>query len=76
MIEFRPIFITDQTGVCVQPATRRKRRSQRLSCTSNNNGVDSIQVIFFNRECPSAAANGNGTSIYVGTGPKIPLLVN
>jgi hypothetical protein len=72
IIDFRACFITDQPG----SAVKGDQTSVANGLTTDNNGVVSVQVIFLN---PNALPNPpvkNGTINYIGSGPKIPLLVN
>jgi hypothetical protein len=72
IIDFRACFITDQPASAVKgdpPNTGN-------GIVTDNNGIRSIEVIFLN---PNALPNPpvkNGTINYVGSGDKIPLLVN
>jgi hypothetical protein len=72
IIDFRACFITDQ------PASALKGDAPSASngLVTDNNGITSVEVIFLN---PNALPNPpvkNGTINYVGSGDKIPLLVN
>ena len=72
IIDFRACFITDQPG----SAVKGDQPSVGNGLTTDNNGIVSVQVIFLN---PNALPNPpvkNGTINYIGSGAKIPLLVN
>jgi hypothetical protein len=72
IIDFRACFITDQPG----SAVKGDQPSVANGLTTDNNGNESVQVIFLN---PNALPNPpvkNGTINYIGSGAKIPLLVN
>jgi len=72
IVDFRACFITDQPASAVKgdPANAGN------GIVTDTNGIRSVEVIFLN---PSALPNPpvkNGTINYVGSGPKIPILVN
>jgi len=72
IIDFRACFITDQPG----SAVKGDAPSATNGIITDNNGVSSVEVVFLN---PNALPNPpvkNGTINYIGSGPKIPLLVN
>jgi Flp pilus assembly protein TadG len=72
IIDFRACFITDQPG----SAVKGDQPSATNGLITDNNGITSVQVIFLN---PNALPNPpvkNGTINYIGSGAKIPLLVN
>ncbi len=68
VIEFRPTFITDQPA----SAVKGDLPSSTNGIVTDNNGVHSIQVIFLNEKALPPPPSSAGTSIYAGTGPKIP----
>lgn len=73
IVDFRACFITDQPASAVKgdgPGTPTN------GFVMDNNGVHSVQVVFLN---PNALPNPpvkNGTINYIGSGFKIPQLVN
>jgi hypothetical protein len=72
IIDFRACFITDQPG----SAVKGDQPSVSNGLVTDSNGIVSVQVIFLN---PNALPNPpvkNGTINYIGSGAKIPLLVN
>jgi hypothetical protein len=72
IIDFRACFITDQPA----SAVKGDPPSATNGINMDSNGVHSVQLIFLN---PNALPNPpvkNGTINYVGTGAKIPVLVN
>jgi hypothetical protein len=72
IVDFRACFITDQPG----SAVKGDQPSVANGLTTDNNGIVSVQVIFLN---PNALPNPpvkDGTINYIGSGAKIPLLVN
>jgi hypothetical protein len=72
IIDFRACFITDQPA----SAVKGDPPNAGNGIVTDNNGIHSIEVIIQN---PNALPNPpvkNGTINYVGSGEKIPLLVN
>jgi hypothetical protein len=72
IIDFRACFITDQPA----SAVKGDPPNAGNGIVTDTNGVHSVEVIFLN---PNALPNPpvkNGTINYVGSGPKIPILVN
>lgn len=72
IIDFRAAFITDQPA----SAIKGDAPSATNGIFTDNNGVKAVSVIFLN---PNALPNPpvkDGTINYVGSGEKIPLLVN
>ena len=72
IIDFRACFITDQPG----SAIKGDPPSATNGLVTDNNGITSVQVIFLN---PNALPNPpvkNGVINYIGSGAKIPILVN
>lgn len=72
IIDFRACFITDQPA----SAVKGDAPSATNGIITDNNGINSVEVIFLN---PNALPNPpvkDGTINYTGSGPKIPLLVN
>jgi hypothetical protein len=73
IIDFRAAFITDQPGSAV-------RGDAPVTATNgfimDNNGVNSVQVIFLNGNALPNPPVKDGTINYIGSGDKIPLLVN
>jgi hypothetical protein len=72
IIDFRAAFITDQPA----SAVKGDAPSATNGVFTDNNGVKAVSVIFLN---PNALPNPpvkNGTINYIGSGPKVPLLVN
>ena len=72
IIDFRACFITDQPA----SAVKGDPPSATNGIITDNNGINSVEVIFLN---PNALPNPpvkDGTINYIGSGPKIPLLVN
>jgi Flp pilus assembly protein TadG len=72
IIDFRPCFITDQ------PASAVKGDAPTTSngFVTDNNGIVSVEVIFLNGNALPNPPVKNGVINYVGTGAKIPILVN
>jgi Flp pilus assembly pilin Flp len=73
IIDFRACFITDQPPSSV--------KGDPPGSTSNGiitdvNGVHSVQLVFLNPNALPSPPVKNGTINYIGSGPKIPLLVN
>lgn len=71
IVDFRPAFITDQVG----SAQRGDAPSATNGVTTDNNGVQSIQVVFLNRDAVPWPTSDK-TIPFVGTGQRIPLLIN
>jgi len=72
IIDFRACFITDQPASAIKgdpPGTTN-------GIITDSNGVLSVEVIFLNPSALPSPPVKNGTINYVGSGPKIPLLVN
>ena len=72
IIEFRPCFITDQAPSSVKGDSN----GTTTGIITDNNGVKAVTVIFINDKALPNPPIVNGTLVYTGTGPKIPLLVN
>ena len=73
IVDFRACFITDQPGSAVKgdgPSTPNN------GFIMDSNGVNSVQVIFLNPNALPVPPVANGTINYVGSGPKVPVLVN
>jgi hypothetical protein len=73
IIDFRACFITDQPASAIKGDPP---GSPNNGLTMDVNGVHSVEIIFLN---PNALPNPpvkNGTINYIGSGPKVPLLVN
>ena len=73
IVDFRACFITDQPGSAIKgdgPATATN------GFIMDSNGVNSVQVIFLNPNALPVPPVANGTINYVGSGPKVPILVN
>jgi Flp pilus assembly protein TadG len=73
IVDFRACFITDQPGSAIKgdgPATANN------GFIMDSNGVNSVQVIFLNPNALPVPPVANGTINYVGSGPKVPILVN
>jgi Flp pilus assembly protein TadG len=73
IIDFRACFITDQPPSSVKgdgPSTATN------GFVMDNNGVKSVQVIFLNGNALPNPPVKNGVINYIGSGPKIPILVN
>jgi Flp pilus assembly protein TadG len=73
IVDFRACFITDQPGSAIKgdgPATPNN------GFIMDSNGVNSVQVVFLNPNALPVPPTSNGTINYVGTGPKVPVLVN
>jgi hypothetical protein len=72
IIDFRPCFITDQ------PASAVKGDGPGASngFITDNNGIVSVEVIFLNGNALPNPPVKNGVINYVGSGTKIPVLVN
>ena len=72
IIDFRPCFITDQPASSIkgdQPSTSN-------GFITDNNGIVSVEVIFLNGNALPNPPVVNGVINYVGSGDKIPILVN
>jgi hypothetical protein len=72
IIDFRACFITDQPASAVKgdpPNTGN-------GIVTDTNGIRSIEVIFLNPDALPNPPVKNGTINYVGSGEKVPLLVN
>jgi hypothetical protein len=72
IIDFRPCFITDQPASAVKgdgPGTSN-------GFITDNNGIVSVEVIFLNGNALPNPPVKNGVINYVGSGAKIPVLVN
>jgi hypothetical protein len=72
IIEFRPGFLTDQPA----SAVKGDQPSSTNGIITDNNGVHSIQMIFFNEKALPPPPGYMGTGPYVGSGVKILQLVN
>ena len=72
VIEFRPIFITDQPASAVKGDAPQPTNG----IVTDTTAVHSVQVIFINEKALPPPPATNGTIGYAGSGPKIPLLVN
>ena len=72
IIEFRPCFITDQPPSSVKGDTN----GATTGVITDNNGVQAVTVIFFNDKALPNPPIVDGTFVYTGSGPKIPLLIN
>ena len=73
-IDFRPAFITDQGNAATKSTL--PTASNGLTYTSNNKGIESVQVVFFNWKALPLDANGGVIGPYLGVGPKIPQLID
>ncbi|WP_191907903.1 pilus assembly protein TadG-related protein [Nocardioides cynanchi] len=73
IVDFRAAFITDQPPSAVKgdPA-----QTATNGFIMDNNGVNSVQVIFLNPNALPSPPVKNGTINYTGSGPKIPIMVN
>jgi hypothetical protein len=74
IVDFRACFITDQSASA--QLGDQASATNGINLSSNGSGVESVSVIFLN---PNALPNPpvkNGTINYIGSGDKIPLLVN
>jgi hypothetical protein len=72
IIDFRPCFITNQTA----SAQKGDVATGTNGLTMSGSAVQSVQVIFINGKALPVPPVKNGTINYMGSGPKIPLLVN
>jgi hypothetical protein len=72
IIDFRACFITDQPG----SAMKGDPPNAGNGIVTDTNGVHSIEVIFLNPNALPLPPVKNGTINYVGSGPKVPVLVN
>ncbi len=73
IVDFRACFITDQPPSAVKgdpPGTATN------GFTMDNNGVHSVEVIFLNGNALPNPPVSNGMINFVGSGAKIPILVN
>jgi hypothetical protein len=73
IVDFRACFITDQPPSAVKgdaPVTATN------GFIMDSNGVNSVQVIFLNPNSLPSPPVANGTINFIGSGAKIPLLVN
>jgi hypothetical protein len=72
IIDFRPCFITDQPA----SALKGDNASSSNGFVTDNNGIVSVEVIFLNGNALPHPPVSNGVINYVGSGDKVPVLVN
>jgi hypothetical protein len=72
IIDFRACFITDQPA----SAIKGDGSNPGNGIVTDNNGVNSIEVIFLNPNALPTPPVKNGTINYTGSGVKLPVLVN
>lgn len=72
IIDFRACFITDQPP----SAQKGDQPSAANGIVTDNNGVQSVQVVFLNGNALPNPPVTNGTINFTGSGIKIPVLVN
>jgi len=72
IIDFRPCFITDQPA----SALKGDNASSSNGFITDNNGIVSVEVIFLNGNALPHPPVKNGVINYVGSGEKVPILVN
>jgi hypothetical protein len=73
IVDFRACFITDQPPSAVLgdgPGTPNN------GFVMDSNGVHSVQVVFLNPNALPVPPTKDGTINYIGSGPKIPVMVN
>jgi hypothetical protein len=72
IVDFRACFITDQPP----SAVKGDAPSASNGLVTDNNGITSLQVVFINPNALPTPPVKNGTINYIGSGPKVPILVN
>jgi hypothetical protein len=72
IVDFRPCFITDQPA----SALKGDNATSSNGFVTDNNGIVSVEVIFLNGNALPHPPVKNGVINYVGSGDKVPILVN